>query len=584
MVVEHVARRHSTVLEGGFGGVADHSHDTLTALVEAGQQHAADRVLAAEELRRQCLVDDDDAVAAFAIAGIEATAAADGYFHRREVLACHHAECGGVAGDIGAPLDSQAPVVAGASQRQLLRGAHRGHPRQRLELRQHVGDHATAFSRCQSQRHRGVDDDGAVDVDARIDGAEVGDAADEEARACGEDHGERHLHHDEPPFETAAPTGYASGAGCCHRRLQAAAAPQRHAGNDRDQERRRQRRKHRGPEHGPVEARVFRERAQWQRADEHVKSHHREPRANDAGDHANDDRLEHELLHEALAVGAERRAHGELRRAGVDLTEHQRSDVGTGDQQDDAHRRQCCDKAWPHVTHEEVARALHRWVLPLVPLRAGILELRVEHAGERFEMGAHPIERFPVGHAADEGVEPGPALRSHLCGRPDPRQRAGEPEPTRHHADDRAGQSAELQPLADDCGIGSEFLPKRVAENDHELAADGVFPGAEGTAECRLGTEHVEELRRHGHAWHQPHGRARHFERQVVGPIGAHPLKPWKLPAQAEDLLLGPRAVEVHDADLVFPHDRQRIDQQGAHDAEDGSSAAGAERQREHCQ
>ena len=52
------------------------------------------------------------------------------------------------------------------------------------------------------------------------------------------------------------------------------------------------------------------------------------------------------------------------------------------------------------------------------------------------------------------------------------------------------------------------------------------------------------------------------LERQVVRAVRGHPLEAGKLRPQPEELLLGPRAFEPEDADLLFARDRQRVEQQ----------------------
>ena len=152
----------------------------------------------------------------------------------------------------------------------------------------------------------------AVRSHAGIDAAQVGDAADEQPRAGGEQDGERHLRDDEPAFEPAAAAPHPAGPRRRHRRLQAAAAPERDARNDGDEQRRNERGQHRGPEHRPVEPGVLRQRAERQRADEHLESDDGERAPIEAGGDADQQRFDDELLDQPLAVGAERGADGHL--------------------------------------------------------------------------------------------------------------------------------------------------------------------------------------------------------------------------------------------------------------------------------
>src|SRR6185295_17363042 len=79
-------------------------------------------------------------------------------------------------------------------------------------------------------------------------------------------------------------------------------------------------------------------RADRQRLGEEAKSGSGEARARQTSSEPNQERLDDELLGETMAARSERRAHGQLGGPSLDLPEHERGDVGAGDEENQSHR------------------------------------------------------------------------------------------------------------------------------------------------------------------------------------------------------------------------------------------------------
>lgn len=354
VVVQHVARGGGTVGEVAVRDVTHDADDPLALPVE-GQERTAERILPGQELRREGLIDDHHRLTALPVRGIEASPPQHRNAHRLEVIAAHHAEEGRGLRHGGPALDGDAPVVASAAQRQLVRRRDGGHAWQRPQRRHHVEDCASALGPGKPRRHRGIHDNDVTRVESRIDRAEVRDAADQQTGASGEQHGQRHLRDHQTAFEPAAAPGDAAGPRRGHGRLQAAAAPERQARHDGDEHRRDEGRQHGRPEDRPVEAGALGERPQRERLHEHRKAGGCQNGAEETSQDPDHHGFEHELLDEPLLVRAERGAHRHLRRPRVHLAEHQRRHVRARNQQDHPHRGKRRDQARADVAHEVFA-------------------------------------------------------------------------------------------------------------------------------------------------------------------------------------------------------------------------------------
>ena len=119
---QHVARRSGGIGQCRLRDVADHADDAFAGPVE-GLEHVSDRVFSRKELRRQRFVDDRHPLRPGTIRRVEIAAEPERHAERCEVVMAHHTERGARRLDIRTALNHEAPVVAGAAQRKLLRRA-----------------------------------------------------------------------------------------------------------------------------------------------------------------------------------------------------------------------------------------------------------------------------------------------------------------------------------------------------------------------------------------------------------------------------------------------------------------------------
>ena len=158
----------------------------------------------------------------------------------------------------------------------------------------------------------------------------------------------------------------------------------------------------------------------------------------------------------------------------------------------------------------------------------------------------------------------------------------------RHHADHGERHRIELDRLADDFSIRAKHArPEAVAQHHDAVVADGGFFGHERAAEDGVGFEHGEQVRRRAQAGHVlriagalvaevdvPVRRERFEALRLALPVfvGRHRHRP--LVAVGIDL--------PQHRDLLGILVRQRVEDDGLDDAEDGGVGADAEREREH--
>jgi hypothetical protein len=273
-----------------------------------------------------------------------------------------------------------------------------------------------------------------------------------------------------------------------------------------------------------------------------------------------------------------------IRRAGVELTQHQRRDVRARDEQNDSDCCERCEQTRLHVADEELAYRCNRRIPGLVELRIGVLESVPQQPSKRLQRTVHVLDRLAVLDAADEGIPPRAVLRVHLRSGPYLRGGTRKPEARSHHADDRARDAAETEGLANDVPVGAKTLPQRIAQNRDGFRAHEVFAGAERTSEVCWYAQYVEELRGHGRARHQAHGVARTLQGQVLRPVCRHRLEARELRPQPQELLFLPGAREPENADLCFARGREWIEQESPHHGEDCGRTAGGECQGQDCQ
>ena len=197
----------------------------------------------------------------------------------------------------------------------------------------------------------------ALGAHAGIDGVQVGDAAREQRRTCGDHHRERDLGDHETVLQASATPVDPSGAGPAQRR--------------RADRRDRARSWARGStstaaataiamadgEHAPVRRRGLGPRAERQRAGDDARNRSRRaPRRARPRRPATSSTSTTSCCDQPAPVRAERRTNRELRGPRVDLSEHQRGDVGAPDQQDQRHRAERREQRRPHRPEQVVAQ------------------------------------------------------------------------------------------------------------------------------------------------------------------------------------------------------------------------------------
>ena len=71
-----------------------------------------------------------------------------------------------------------------------------------------------------------------------------------------------------------------------------------------------------------------------------------------------------------------------------------------------------------------------------------------------------------------------------------------------HDADDRVALAIEHHGLSDYVGVGPEPLPQSIADNHDALARWRIFFFREAAAQCRIDSQHAEEIDRDFNAGH----------------------------------------------------------------------------------
>ena len=122
-----------------------------------------------------------------------------------------------------------------------------------------------------------------------------------------------------------------------------------------------------------------------------------------------------------------------------------------------------------------------------------------------------------------------------------------------------------------------------MTEHGDQFGAGGILTLPKGPAERGRRPEHVEQLRRDRDARNQAHrtiASARASRRPER--YAATRWNPGNCPRSVANSAFVPRSAEPEHPDLLFARDRQRVEQQRAHHAENRGGAAATEGQRQH--
>ena len=193
---------------------------------------------------------------------------------------------------------------------------------------------------------------------------------------------------------------------------------------------------------------------------------------------------------------AERGAHRQLRRASLHLAEHQRGDVGAGDEQDQPHRDERRDERGPHRAEQLVAQRRTIFAFFVLSAFVAILEALADASPSGARCAGRMLRTSTPGATRPtQRVAPVPPLRIERLRQPDAHRRIGIPEAARHHADDRARHAVEREARADDRRLAAELLPEPVADDRRPARRPARRRRrAKSAAEQRLRAEHVEQL------------------------------------------------------------------------------------------
>ncbi len=247
-------------------------------------------------------------------------------------------------------------------------------------------------------------------------------------------------------------------------------------------------------------------------------------RGEDEPKHAAHDRedqtLREELPDQPAAAGPERGADRELPAATLGSHEEKVGDIGTGDDQQEAHRAEQDEKRRPDGADERVGQRLDAEAEPHVG-RICVGILGDEPANQRRQLTLRVGDRDARPETGDRvEIVRRARLRSRAVDRDrDEDGRITEGETARHHADHHARCPVERDFATEDRGVGAEApLPETVVENDDLILGWPILVRSEEPSERRLNTEHTGKglCRAHGD---DPLGRPYPGEGQLASAV-----------------------------------------------------------------
>jgi hypothetical protein len=368
-------------------------------------------VLAFEVGLREGLVDDHDRRAAGDVGLLEPAAGHEVHPHRRQVARVADLVLDdrrvGVALLPALALDLDVAVGVVAVERQVVDDADRLDARHRRALLEEAGIEAgdrgvVLVARGRQRELRG---DHAARIEADLETGQAHEAAQEQAGADEQGERQRHLGAHQDAAEDVA---------VADERAPALAQRRRQVGLRGAQRR-----------HQPEDERAAEGDGEGedQRAGVHVERDHRrdagdraqdvdaprgQQRPEGAGDHRQDEALEHELADDAAAAGAERGAHGDLVAARGAAREQQVGDVGAGDEEDEHDRDHEHDQRRAHRRGVRLVEREHLDAAALLLLGVGLLEAR----GDGDHVGLRLVEAGVALHAGVDLQVVAAALRA----------------------------------------------------------------------------------------------------------------------------------------------------------------------------
>jgi hypothetical protein len=331
------------------------------------------------------------------------------------------------------------------------------------------------------------------------------------------------------------------------------------------------------------------------------------PEREEQPERAAGDREQHalgqQLPDDPPASGTERRAHGNLALAAHAAREQEVRDVGAGDEQHAGHGAAEQPDRSAHAADHLLLQRNDAERQPAIG-RIEIRELAAQPGGQRI----HFLLHLPDGHA---GFQPADDVVVLAVARPrrgrSHRERdddvgVGGVAEGRHHlvaqrkglgqdADDLIPAAVQLEPASDGAAIAAIAAhPCRVAENRACGRRLGVFLGGEQAADFGPCAEHRQQVGRHAQRA-DPLGLAAAAGEVLVRAVAdRHVLEPRPGVLDVEILCGREPVLADPEAGRSIPQDhqaigvwvRQRMQQQGAGDAEDGRVGADAQGEREH--
>ena len=314
----------------------------------------------------------------------------------------------------------------------------------------------------------------------------------------------------------------------------------------------------------------------------------REDQPKHAAYHGQDQTLREELPDQPAAAGTERDADRELPAATLGSHEEKVGDIGTGDDQQEAHRAEQDEKCRPDGADEGVGQRLDAEAEPHVGwICVGIL--RDEPANQRRQLTLRVDDR-------DSRPETGDCVeivrRARLRGRAIDRDRdedgrIAEGEAAWHHPDHHAWRPVERDFATEDRGVGAEApLPETIVENDDLILRWPILVRSEEPSERRLDTEHTGKRLRRAHG-DDPLGRPHAGEGQLASAVTGDAGEGRDRALEIDQLGLGEvRVGEVDTGEDVVDGDEalgiavgQRPKQDPLHHREDRGVGSDGERQ-----
>ena len=496
-------------------------------------------------------------------------------------------------------------TVAGGLRRppEGQRGSRRGcrPPRQGGEAFDHRAMEVEArrrrFVLARRQRNPEVQDVGRIEPG--IDGGDPLVRPDRETGPDEQRQREGDLRHHEPPPQELAPAAAGDGArpfrhprrrrrqgGRADRRQQA----EQEAGGHRDREAEQQ--------HGAIH-RHFRQARQVPGTEADYETHGgpRERQRQQPAADTEHDALEQQRPREAPARLPQRGADRQLPRACFRADQKEVGDVRAGNQQEESDRAQQDPERRSDVAHDELARRAHERAQAGVRqerrrrlIRKRLRQIRQHRFEFRLHLRQRGVRRQPPDALRAERTQ---LKRGAVDAKRPPQFRVGlgrHDESGGHDAHQFDTVAVDVDDSADHVRIAAEPPPPEViAENRDPPRIAAFVVHREGPAEPRPGSRHVEERRGNARAAHP-------FRVPRAGEAGRSPLD-HRDALERPALLLVAHVERVGDGELVelgqgrrgmLQHDeafgvgkRQRPEQHGVDDREDGDVGAHADRQRE---